>query len=265
MRLIKRIFEGALDSHTELESFTLEKNEYLSVDIKGFYRYEHYGYYDDRTPKYINLLKNDFNDKKQFELDSAVKELKGSLSNEIKFILDNLGWGFDKSSICVVPRSKIRETYTASQLLFIRTIKDVINTHFITNSGFDGTDYILRKTNTRTTHLNKKGYGRDGDMPYKGISNDTCIFSNNIKGKNILLIDDLYTKTINVIEDMVQALLDHGARQVAVYAIGYTMLKNTMLNKVNKENIPTRVNYYASSYGKPFVPNDDIPDDDIPF
>ena len=41
-----------------------------------------------------------------------------------------------------------------------------------------------------------------------------------IKGKNILLIDDLYTKSININEDMIQALLDNGAKSVIFYSIG---------------------------------------------
>ena len=44
-------------------------------------------------------------------------------------------------------------------------------------------------------------------------------------GKDILLIDDIYTKTVNIDEDAIQALLDNGARSVFFYAIGKTVSK----------------------------------------
>ena len=91
-------------------------------------------------------------------------------------------------------------------------------------SGFsDGTNYIIRHTDTRTTHMDKSGYGGDGDLPYPGITKDTCNISSEIKGKDILLIDDLYTKTVNIDEDAIQALLDNGASSVVFYAIGKTL------------------------------------------
>jgi len=38
-----------------------------------------------------------------------------------------------------------------------------------------------------------------------------------------LLIDDLYTRTVNIDEDAIQALLDKGAHSVAFYAVGRTV------------------------------------------
>ena len=89
----------------------------------------------------------------------------------------------------------------------------------------DGTNYIVRHTNTKTTHLRKpiEGFENDGPKPYPGISYDTCNFSNSINGKDILLIDDIYTKTVNIDEDMLQSLLDLGANSVSFYAIGKTI------------------------------------------
>jgi hypothetical protein len=37
------------------------------------------------------------------------------------------------------------------------------------------------------------------------------------------LIDDVYTRTVNIDEDMVQALLSSGANSVTFYAIGKTI------------------------------------------
>lgn len=84
----------------------------------------------------------------------------------------------------------------------------------------------MRHTNTRTTHLNRNGQGGDGNLPYPGITKDTCSISNQVIGKDILLIDDLYTKGVNIDEDAIQALLDKGANSVIFYSIGKTVSIN---------------------------------------
>jgi len=38
-----------------------------------------------------------------------------------------------------------------------------------------------------------------------------------------LLIDDIYTKSINIDEDAIQALIDKGAKSIVFYAIGKTL------------------------------------------
>ncbi|MBD3831518.1 MAG: hypothetical protein IE890_13680 [Arcobacter sp.] len=100
--------------------------------------------------------------------------------------------------------------------------------HLINELGFqDGSDYIIRHTDTKTTHLahspRAAQYAGNGDMPYPGITKDTCHLSNNIRGKKILLIDDIYTAGVNIDEDAIQALLDSGARFVTFYAVGKTV------------------------------------------
>lgn len=102
-------------------------------------------------------------------------------------------------------------------------------------SCFDGSDYIIRHTDTRTTHLNKSGHGGDGDLPYPGITMDTCYLSDEIRGKRILLIDDIYTKTVNVDEDCIQALLDKGAEKVILLTIART--KSHLEDNVNTEDL----------------------------
>ena len=87
---------------------------------------------------------------------------------------------------------------------------------------------------TKTTHLknvkdltwvNIEGLNEqnDGMEPYPGITNDTCIIETDlIKGKNIILVDDIYTKNVNIDEDCIQALYDAGAKKVVFYAIAKT-------------------------------------------
>jgi len=66
-------------------------------------------------------------------------------------------------------------------------------------------------------------YNNNGDTPYPGITISTCDIASDVRGKDILLIDDIYTKTINIDEDAIQALLDSGATSVHFYAIGRTI------------------------------------------
>ena len=91
------------------------------------------------------------------------------------------------------------------------------------NGYNNGTAYIIRHTNTRTTHMDRSGYGGDGNLPYVGITKATCKISNEVIDKDILLIDDIYTSGVNIDEDAIQSLLDKGARNVYFYAIGKTL------------------------------------------
>ncbi|MEQ1554840.1 MAG: hypothetical protein ABL929_11705 [Ferruginibacter sp.] len=126
-------------------------------------------------------------------------------------------------TVCVVPRAKADNTYRPNQLLFRATIRNAVNQ--LGNSFRDGTNFIVRHTNTKTTHLRKpmEGFVNDGAEPYPGVSSATCNFSRNINGQNILLIDDIYTRTVNIDEDMIQSLLNSGANSVTFYAIGNTV------------------------------------------
>ena len=47
--------------------------------------------------------------------------------------------------------------------------------------------------------------------------------SNRANVKNILLIDDVYTKDVGIDEDAIQALFDHGAKSVIFYSVGKTL------------------------------------------
>jgi len=89
--------------------------------------------------------------------------------------------------------------------------------------GFvDGTSYLRRHTSTKTTHLRRPipNYTNDGLEPYPGITEETCEISPNVRGKDILLIDDIYTPGINIDEDAINALFKAGARTVTFYAVG---------------------------------------------
>ena len=113
--------------------------------------------------------------------------------------------------VCVIPRAKREESYRKNQL-YLRATIQYVTKHL---AGFvDGTHDIIRHTDTSTTHLARHGNGGLGELPYVGITKDTCSISDDVIGKDILLIDDLYTKTVNIDEDCIQSLLDKGARSV---------------------------------------------------
>jgi hypoxanthine-guanine phosphoribosyltransferase len=87
-------------------------------------------------------------------------------------------------------------------------------------------------------------YGGDGDMPYPGITKHTCKISNEVKGKDILLIDDIYTRTINIDEDAIEALLEKRAKSVVFYSVAKTKPKSgsfspsTNFSSANTDDLP---------------------------
>lgn len=194
----------------------------LSRNVQAFYHEDYTGgsnwKINGTVENTICTLKNDITPYTESVLQNVRSRLEDILREDLPQILRLTG----KSNlrVCVIPRAKKEEHYRANQLYFRATVQSVVQ-HL---TGFeDGTHDIIRHTNTKTTHRAKSGYGGEGRMPYAGITNDTCTISDNIIGKDILLIDDLYTKSINIDEDCLQALIDKGARSVFFYSIGKTM------------------------------------------
>jgi predicted amidophosphoribosyltransferase len=200
----------------------LKKHSYLKQNIQGFY-HTHFGGVDlPNNPNFLYKLKNDPHHNWTTEhLKTAITEFANILIVDLPKVQSHLG--ISSLTVCVVPRSKADKNYNQNQLLFKATVKHIVNKLGL----IDGTDYIIRHTNTKTTHLKKpmEGFNNDGDLPYVGITNATCNISDSVNGKDILLIDDIYTKTVNIDEDAIQALLNKGAKSVAFYAIGNTVLK----------------------------------------
>lgn len=202
--------------------FTIVRNNYLTRNINGFYHTDFGGVELPNNPNYLYKLKNDpHHNWSDFRIQEAQQQLLAVLLNDLPDVLSQT----NKSSftVCVVPRAKADRTYRPNQLLFKATVKTAVNR--LGNSFIDGTDFITRHTNTKTTHLRRpmEGFVNDGSEPYPGISLATCNFSTNINGRDILLIDDIYTRTVNIDEDMIQALLSLEANSVTFYAIGNTI------------------------------------------
>ena len=200
-----------------------QRGQFLSKSIDGFYHSDYQGGNSERretigtVENIITTLKNQFQDKSNDVLIQAGKNLIAILRQDLPQVLQKTGK--NNLTICIIPRAKALSTYTQNQLVFRQAVTIVAKDL----KGFsDGTDYIIRHTNTRTTHLDRSGYGGDGDLPYPSITKNTCTISDDVKGKDILLIDDLYTETISIDEDAIQALLDNGAKSVVFYSLGKT-------------------------------------------
>lgn len=203
--------------------FTMEASSYLDRDVAGFFHAEFHGSSHPNNQNFLYKFKNDpHHSWGDHHLRSAVDDLNSILRYDFPQILRQVRPAL--LTVCVVPRAKADTIYRPDQLLF----KSTVGANARSISGFqDGSDFIVRHTNTRTTHLRKpvQGFVNDGRMPYPGISIDTCHFAQQIRGLDILLVDDIYTKTVNIDEDMAQALFDNGARSVVLYAVGNTVRK----------------------------------------
>lgn len=200
--------------------FIIYSNEYLKKDTTAFYHtdYNSGGNWkiDGTIENMIWTLKND-SSPFPLRLPRARQRLENILSTDLPQIINSTN--FHSLTVCVVPRAKKDSYYKNDQLYFRQIINDVVNK---LNGFYNGTDYIKRHTNTKTTHLRGEE-GGEGRLPYVGITKNTCTISKEVQNKNILLIDDIYTKSVNIDEDAIQALLDNGANSVIFYAIGRTV------------------------------------------
>lgn len=207
-----------------MTSFTIEVNNYLTQDVQAYYHTEFGGFKLPNNPNYLYKLKNDAHHNwTNYQIQEAQQEFLIVLLNDLPEIFRQINK--NSLTVCIVPRAKAENSYNANQLLFKATVKSAINQ--LGNNFNDGTNYIERHTNTMTTHLKLpiEGYDNDGSAPYVGITIATCDISNDVIGKDILLIDDIYTKTVNIDEDAIQSLIDKGANSVTFYSIGKTTHK----------------------------------------
>ena len=200
--------------------FQISTNDYLSKHTDAYYHVRYTRMGKPGNPNYLNDLKNTYNDfskKNLIKLRDAEQALREVLQIDLPNFPQFLT--IDPIVVCVVPRAKAEGRYHANQQLFRATVQSVVNGL----SGFvDGTSYLLRHTNTKTTHLRKPipNYDNDGPEPYPGITEATCTISSEVENKDILLIDDIYTPGVNIDEDAIEAILNAGAHTVTFYSVG---------------------------------------------
>lgn len=218
-----------------LTPFTITPNEYLNQEVAGFYR-EVWDKNSPTHPDYMLKIKNDpHHTWSQKQIKTALEQLFTVLYEDIINLTEQILAASitNQLYISVIPRAKKESYYRDDQLLFKYAVKALID-HMANSlhlSVMDGTHFIMRHTDTKTTHLKKPDsrYINKGSLPYPGITEATCTLTSEIEGKTILVLDDIYTKTVNVVEDALQALINHGARQVVFYSVAYTRYRG--LNK----------------------------------
>jgi hypothetical protein len=201
-----------------MNTFTVAPNTYLTDNIDGFYHTDYCGWNRPGNPNYINRLKNDCHHHGAVALGKDVDLVNSILLNALPGVLDFSS--LEKATVCLMPRAKQLSKYTSDQLLFSKAVSNAVDS---IKGLKNGTDWIIRKKTTRTTHLQYSTYGdSEGRLPYTGITNDTCKINPKVKGRDIILVDDVYTKYVNINEDAIQALLEAEARSVTLYVIAKT-------------------------------------------
>ncbi|HKM04086.1 MAG TPA: hypothetical protein VJZ04_05765 [Lachnospiraceae bacterium] len=202
-----------------MESFKIVPNLFLSERITGYFHQYYTGFRQPNNPDFLNILKNTFDTEKQSVLIGAREDVIDILMQDIPQIMSENNI---TNCLCVcVPRARALNTYVATQQMLKEAISIAANN---IRGAVDGTELIRRVENTKTTHLRTAAnIPNDGDAPYPGIAVATCeIYRNKLMNQNIILVDDIYTKNVNIDEDCIQALLNNGARSVIFYSIGYT-------------------------------------------
>lgn len=191
------------------------KDAFLSSDIDLYFHDHYYGFSSQaNTIKFVNYLKND-----RRNYDAVITRCEDKAASVLADDLAMLVHMYGPLTVCGIPRSKREDSYHESKMGLKRAIRKAIA---MNPNLSDGMDYIVRHTNTLCTHRSYWGYGGDGEGPRPGLLRDTCDLSPAIAGKNIVLVDDIYTAGVGIDEDAVQALLNAGARSVIMYAFGCT-------------------------------------------
>ena len=173
---------------------------FLDRDVDLYFHAHYYGFSStENTIKYINYLKND---RRTFDDRIATSEEKAAMILAVD--LSELVNLYGPLTVCGIPRSKREDVYPSEKMGLKRAIRKAIAMNQLLS---DGMDYIVRHTNTLCTHRSYWGYGGDGEGPRPGLIRDTCHLSSEIAGKNIVLVDDIYTADVGIDEDGVQVCL----------------------------------------------------------
>ena len=177
----------------------------------------------------MHILKNNKAYYAESKLDECKNEARAHIANFL-VAYDRIYGNEDNIIVCRVPRSKT--FFAESQLYFQKAVREAIS---LANGGInrnfiDGVDYITRIKDVATTHLADSIWAQRkfphlvvGDKPYPGITKDSCEISDRIANQTILLIDDIYTLGVGVVEDCIQALYDKGEKRIIFYAVGRTI------------------------------------------
>lgn len=182
---------------------------------------------EEGNPDYINALKAD---NATAKTGSILQKNAASLAYKVlQYSLSTLvekGLVPKDPTVCYVPRAKREEHYVLRQLIFKHVLRDVV-----TDLGYnDGIDYIRRVKNMPTTHRKDESYCYFVGNPQievkvnreENFIAQSCSFSEEIRGKDIILVDDIYTYGVGIDEYTLLSLLEAGAKSVVLYALACT-------------------------------------------
>lgn len=189
-------------------------NNFLNVSITAFFHDFYISKANGGSPfsELILAIKSHATDDVRNDIANIVRE-------DLKKILMIDFYRGKTVYIFVVPRSKPDSFWREEELQFRSAvmvgIKDLQNV-------IDGTNAIKRVVETQTTHLAHLDIQNNGAAPYPGITQDTCEFNMNICGKDVILIDDIYTENKGIDEDCIQFLINKKAGSISLYTLGMT-------------------------------------------
>lgn len=187
------------------------------IQVVGYYHDEYYGMSSpNNRVRFVNTLKNDRLTSSRDEILSGEIQLANAIRGDLARITQKHG----ALTLVGVPRSKREESYPWAKMGLKRALRRAVSENM---RLLDGLDFIIRHTDTLCTHRSYWGYGGLGEGPRPGLIADTCRLSSQIRGRDILLVDDIYTPGCGIDEDAICAMLNAGARSVIFYAIGYTV------------------------------------------
>lgn len=203
--------------------------EYLNRDANCFYVLDYLRYGNPDNPQFILDLKNTYNSVSLPVLQAAKQTARDIIVRWTPEIMRRMN--LSACSMVCVPRSKAFDTYTPNQMFLLCAVHEaaqLLAGHGVTNAAAA----IRRTVSTRTTHLRADtervmpGGRRErntGDAPYPGITWRTCLIDPAaVRGRTVLLVDDIYTGGVHIDEDCIQALYNAGAENVVLFALSCT-------------------------------------------
>jgi len=197
-----------------------------TISIVGYYHDEYYGMSSPNNRiRFVNVLKND----RLLSSPNDIARGEVMLATAIRADLARITQAHGCLTLVGVPRSKCEASYPWAKMGLKRALRRAVSEN---SQLADGLDYIIRQQDTLCTHRSYWGYGGTGEGPRPGLIADTCFMSAEIAGKDILLVDDIYTPNCGIDEDAISAVLNAGARSVVFYAIGYTVSRGRNFRRV---------------------------------
>ena len=228
-------FPPPLEWYMGLLCCKIGANRFLRNTIECF---SHGPYYavrhgkGDRLSKLILEIKNSFLESTEQQVRRVCDEISSIVSADLdKLVQRDDRFKKDRPVVMAVPRSKPDGCWHASQLQFRVALSLAIKKSRLVVKGgsekwiIDAVDWIQRVAETKTTHKRRIADGKNnGPDPYPGITRDTCQIRKSVRGRPIVLVDDIYTADVGIDEDCAQFLLDNGASSVLLYTLGKTTM-----------------------------------------